>query len=66
MNILIAVGVRRFKKAGGAGVAFNHSAEFEKLDHKVELWFLERLGHQLAPIMLTVSAEHASQGSFLP
>ena len=43
MRILIAIGVRRVKEAGAAGVAFNHAAELEKLGHQIELWFLDDL-----------------------
>jgi len=41
MKILIAIGVRREKEAGAAGVAFNHAEQLEKLGHKVETWFLD-------------------------
>jgi len=43
MKILIAIGVRRVREAGAAGVAFNHAEELEKLGHKVDLWFLDDL-----------------------
>ena len=45
MRILIAIGVRRIKEAGAAGVAFNHAEELEKLGHQVELWFSDDLLH---------------------
>lgn len=41
MRILIAIGVRRQKEAGAAGVALNHARELEKLGHSVECWFLD-------------------------
>jgi glycosyltransferase involved in cell wall biosynthesis len=41
MKILIAIGVRRVREAGAAGVAFNHAAELERLGHNVDLWFLD-------------------------
>ena len=41
MNILIAIGVRRVKEAGAAGVAFSHAAELQKRGHHIELWFLD-------------------------
>ena len=43
MKILIAVGVRRAREAGAAGVAFNHAEELQKLGHQVETWFLDDL-----------------------
>jgi len=43
MKILIAIGVRRVREAGAAGVAFNHAEELEKLGHQVELWFFDDL-----------------------
>jgi glycosyltransferase involved in cell wall biosynthesis len=41
VRILIAIGVRRQKEAGAAGVALNHAAELEKLGHSVQCWFLD-------------------------
>lgn len=41
MKILIAIGVRRVREAGAAGVAFNHAEELEKLGHQIDLWFLD-------------------------
>ena len=41
MNILIAIGVRRRREAGAAGVALNHARELENRGHHVECWFLE-------------------------
>lgn len=41
MKILIAIGVRRVREAGAAGVAFSHAEELEKRGHKVELWFFD-------------------------
>ncbi len=43
MKILIAIGVRRQKEAGAAGVVFNHAAELQKLGHCVDTWFLDDL-----------------------
>lgn len=41
MRILIAIGVRRQREAGAAGVALNHARELEKRGHQVECWFLD-------------------------
>jgi len=41
VRILIAIGVRRQKEAGAAGVALNHAVELEKLGHRVQCWFLD-------------------------
>jgi glycosyltransferase involved in cell wall biosynthesis len=41
MRILIAIGVRRSREAGAAGVVFNHAEELIKLGHEVETWFFE-------------------------
>jgi glycosyltransferase involved in cell wall biosynthesis len=43
MNILIAIGVKRQKEAGAAGVVFNHAAELQKLGHRVDTWFFDDL-----------------------
>jgi glycosyltransferase involved in cell wall biosynthesis len=41
VKILIAIGVRRQREAGAAGVVFNHARELEKRGHSVECWFLD-------------------------
>jgi glycosyltransferase involved in cell wall biosynthesis len=41
MRILIAIGVRRVREAGAAGVVFNQAEELERLGHHVETWFFE-------------------------
>ena len=41
MRILIAIGVRREKEAGAAGVALSHARELSKRGHYVDCWFLE-------------------------
>jgi glycosyltransferase involved in cell wall biosynthesis len=41
MRILIAIGVRREREAGAAGVALNHARELTKRGHQVDCWFLE-------------------------
>lgn len=41
MRILIAIGVRRQKEAGAAGVVLHHAAELSKRGHSVDCWFLE-------------------------
>jgi glycosyltransferase involved in cell wall biosynthesis len=43
MKILIAIGVRRMKEAGGAGVVFNHAEQLQKLGHQVDTWFFDDL-----------------------
>jgi glycosyltransferase involved in cell wall biosynthesis len=41
MRILIAIGVRRNRESGAAGVVFNHVEQLEKFGHKVETWFFD-------------------------
>lgn len=41
MRILIAIGVRRLREAGAAGVALNHALELKKLGHRVDCWFFD-------------------------
>ena len=41
MRVLIAIGVRRAKEAGAAGVVVNHASELQRLGHEVECWFLD-------------------------
>jgi glycosyltransferase involved in cell wall biosynthesis len=41
LRILIAIGVRREREAGAAGVALNHARELGKRGHEVDCWFLE-------------------------
>jgi glycosyltransferase involved in cell wall biosynthesis len=41
MRILIAIGVRREREAGAAGVVLNHAQELQRLGHEVECWFLD-------------------------
>ncbi|MFI5096525.1 MAG: glycosyltransferase family 4 protein [Candidatus Acidiferrales bacterium] len=43
MKILIAIGVKRQKEAGAAGVVFNHAEELQKLGHRVDTWFFDDL-----------------------
>jgi len=43
LRILIAIGVRREREAGAAGVVLNHARELEKRGHKVECWFLDEI-----------------------
>ncbi len=43
MKILIAIGVKRQKEAGGAGVVFNHAEQLQKLGHQVDTWFFDDL-----------------------
>ena len=43
MNILIAIGVKRQKEAGAAGVVFNHAEQLQKLGHQVDTWFFDDL-----------------------
>src|SRR6266852_1925987 len=43
MKILIAIGVRRVREAGAAGVVLNHETELQKLGHQVEMWFFDDL-----------------------
>ena len=53
MRILIAIGVRREREAGAAGVVFNHTRELEKRGHTVDCWFLD-----------DVLQNHAGSGRF--
>jgi glycosyltransferase involved in cell wall biosynthesis len=41
MKILIAIGVKRQKEAGAAGVVFNHAEQLQKLGHRVDTWFFD-------------------------
>jgi glycosyltransferase involved in cell wall biosynthesis len=41
LRILIAIGVRREREAGAAGVVLSHARELEKRGHTVECWFLD-------------------------
>lgn len=43
MKILIAIGVKRQREAGGAGVVLNHAEQLQELGHQVETWFFEDL-----------------------
>ena len=43
MKILIAIGVKRQKEAGAAGVVFNHAEQLQKLGHRVDTWFFDDL-----------------------
>ena len=43
MKILIAIGVKRQKEAGAAGVVFSHAGELQKLGHRVDTWFFDDL-----------------------
>jgi len=43
MKILIAIGVKRQKEAGAAGVVFNHAEQLQKLGHQVDTWFFDDL-----------------------
>jgi glycosyltransferase involved in cell wall biosynthesis len=43
MKILIAIGVKRQKEAGGAGVVFNHAEQLRILGHRVDTWFFDDL-----------------------
>lgn len=43
MKILIAIGVRRNREAGAAGVVLNHAEQLQKLGHQVETWFFDDL-----------------------
>jgi glycosyltransferase involved in cell wall biosynthesis len=41
MKIVIAIGVRRDREAGAAGVVLNHAEQLQKLGHQVETWFFD-------------------------
>jgi glycosyltransferase involved in cell wall biosynthesis len=43
MKILIAIGVKRQKEAGAAGVVFSHAEQLQKLGHQVDTWFFDDL-----------------------
>jgi len=43
MKILMAIGVKRQKEAGAAGVVFNQAGELRKLGHHVDTWFFDDL-----------------------
>lgn len=61
MRILIAIGVRRQKEAGAAGVVLNHAFELEKLGHSVQCWFLDdilegvSLGNRFESLLFAVA-----------
>jgi len=43
MKILIAIGVKRQREAGGAGVVLNHAEQLQQLGHQVETCFFDDL-----------------------